>query len=276
MKLEQKNNLFSNINLLLKKKGIKKSDLETKAGFSTGYLSRFKNDDPDNLPSVAFLVSAADQLGVDMQTLLDTDLSHENYEEKFSIILLNKLIKDTKDRTIRWNSNNSEKKLSKLTKENPDSYFYPKTIEVSWLDIRDEFDEDNIRYPGEKEYEVSVECLGFTPADEHYVDFLEDYSEPFVEGIYSTAKISGDTLVALVPIGHYYSEDPNTNKPTVFRKLFILGEENDLLVDEEYASQKEIRLLNSLENAIEGSSCYISKKNRAILDSYLDGEKDHD
>ncbi len=90
-----------NITFLLAEKKLKKSDLEVNAGFSPGYLSRFKIGS-GSLPSVQFMISASTQLNVSIDRLIKSDITKVKPSMKQPTAVLEKLISDTETGKVNW------------------------------------------------------------------------------------------------------------------------------------------------------------------------------
>lgn len=95
--------ITKNILFLTARKGIKKSDLETKAGVTPGYLSRFKPDS-SSLPSSTFLIEAARVLEVTVDDLIYQDFSQEAPDLIQPLKVVTKLLNETSKGKLKWTS----------------------------------------------------------------------------------------------------------------------------------------------------------------------------
>ncbi len=98
-----RNLLLSNINTLIREKGIRIGDLEANANVSAGYFSRLNKEDSKATPSIEVLCAVADKLGVTVDDLLTIDYSKLTSSQEYILSFMNKLIDDTKDDRIYWN-----------------------------------------------------------------------------------------------------------------------------------------------------------------------------
>ena len=102
--MEQKFNktiIFDNIAFMLKESGKKIGELETEAGVSLGYISRMSKEG-NAKPGIDFIMKTAEALNVSVDTLLRVDLSSLTATEKYLISFLEKLVKDTFDDKLDW------------------------------------------------------------------------------------------------------------------------------------------------------------------------------
>ncbi|WP_273234228.1 helix-turn-helix domain-containing protein [Ileibacterium valens] len=272
MNERQKKNLFLNIEYLLKRIGLKKADLETRAGYSPGYLSRFKNGDSNNLPSLSFVESLTKQLNIDFDILINTNIEHDEFSEEYVVKLLNKLINDTISGTLKWKSNCSFKKLKTIDRNSDDSLFYKKTVVIE-MQNHPAIDEDGIPCEQPEEWDEEQEELGFKPLDNEMFDWGSDYSDAFISGEYHYCRINEDTLLSIIPIQRYVqNEDVLAWTDTL--SMWIIGKSPELLIDDDEASKTVSLLLKKLERAINQSSLTLNKQNRKSLDEYLYGKED--
>lgn len=103
MKPVQKETFYSNLDFFLKKKNIKKTDLEKGAGVSQGYLSRFlQKDDPDAFPSVSFLEHCSKTFGIPMDDLINTRFQDMSATEETIYKFIRKLIEETRNDDLMW------------------------------------------------------------------------------------------------------------------------------------------------------------------------------
>lgn len=275
MKLEKKNRLLDNIEYLLKKRGIKKSDLETKAGYSVGYLSRFRNDDPNSLPSIGFLDAAATELSVDLPTLLDCDLKKESSSNSYLRELLEKLIKDTKSKKIHWTTQHSDDKLKSLRRSKSNPYFYEKTVRIPQREDLG-FNEDGYHEYGD-EWDEEIDKLGFRPlTDPETERWTIDCTDSFVEGFFSIAKLAANAYLVLLDACEYEDYQSLDEEPFSHKQLWLLGDENDLLFDEYENGTFYFDQIKKLDSAISSASIEISESNKSVLDNYLKGATDED
>ena len=101
MKEFVKERLFSNLSHLIKLQGKKIGELESDAGVSAGYISRM-NKEVNSKPGIDFIVKAADQLNVSIDTLLGVDLTKLSRTEKYTFDFIEKLIRETEAESLRW------------------------------------------------------------------------------------------------------------------------------------------------------------------------------
>ena len=283
MNIEQKNNLLINIEYLSKVRRIKKADLEAAAGVSKGYLSRFKNDDPNSLPSVSFIESAASQLKVTIDALLNADLSDEL--AAYNVRLLKKLIKDTENHDLEWSMGDSDAKMKELKKSGKeDQYFTMKGIGIEVIDeVEPRYNEDGVKegyIDSEGEFRdlssldyIDEDHLVFKPGVS--ADFMlwgDDCCQPFVDGKYYWTKLAENIRIFLIEMAAYQNGQPLEDGEWMQTTLWIAGEETDLLIEDGTSSQIVRRMLADLERTIVRSKRSISKMNQKALDNYLKTE----
>lgn len=100
---------FANIRELLKKNpDIKIGQIEKEAGLGVGYMSRLEKDDNTALPSIEFVVAAANMLNVSVDALISCDLSEISPTELFMKDFINNLITATNKDKLYWNRTRNE------------------------------------------------------------------------------------------------------------------------------------------------------------------------
>lgn len=283
MKIEQKNNLMSNIDHLAKVRKIKKSDLETKAGVSKGYLSRFKNDDPNNLPSISFIESVAEQLHVTIDTLLNCELRDTTV--LYDIQLLKKLVLDTDNRTLEWAMGDSDIKMTQLKKsQKEDPFFSIRDISYNAVDeVEPCYNEDGFKegyMDSSGEYRdvydtdtITESHLIFKPSiPSAYELWGDSCCEPFVDGRYYWTELDSNTKLFLLNMASYENGQALNDGEWQQATLWIVGDEADLLLEEEIIPMGIRYMFADLENAIIRSKNTISKENQKALDNYLNNK----
>ena len=99
-----KNRLISNVEYLLKKRNVKVGDLENQCGVSTGYISRLKNNDSNDVsPSAEVLLRMSLILNVSLTSLLCSDYESMTETELFLQMFLVDMIKKTETDQVFWN-----------------------------------------------------------------------------------------------------------------------------------------------------------------------------
>lgn len=283
MKIEQKNNLMENIDYLTKVKKIKKADLETKAGVSKGYLSRFKNDDPNNLPSMSFIESVADQLYVTIDTLLNCELRDTSV--LYDIQLLKKLISDTENKALKWAMGDSDIKMIQLKKSHKEDPFFS-IHEISYEVVDEEepcyndegFKEGYMDSSGEfrdlfDTDTITETHLIFKPSSlSAYELWGNNCCEPFVDGRYYWTELDSNTKLFLLNMSSYENGQAVDDGEWGQATLWIVGDKADLLLEGEIVPSGIRELLSDLEDAIIRSHNTISKENQKVLDDYLKGK----
>ena len=96
--------LFQNIRELLKTSDVKLGQIEREAGCQPGYMSRLEKAENTTDPTVEFLVTASEMLGVSADILMNVVLSELTPTEKYLISFLEKLVKDTVADKLVWNT----------------------------------------------------------------------------------------------------------------------------------------------------------------------------
>lgn len=98
-----KNRLMSNIDFLLKRKGVKIGELENFVNVSTGYFSRIRNSESDETcPNIDVLAMTAVKLDCSLAGLLYSDYAALSDTELFIIDSINNVIKKTTRESIVW------------------------------------------------------------------------------------------------------------------------------------------------------------------------------
>ncbi|MBQ9697951.1 MAG: helix-turn-helix transcriptional regulator [Acidaminococcaceae bacterium] len=101
MKEFAKDKLFSNLYHLIKQSGKKIGELEVDVGVSPGYISRM-NKDANGKPGIDFIIKAADQFNVSIDTLLGVDLTQLSRTERYAFEFIEKLVQETEAENLRW------------------------------------------------------------------------------------------------------------------------------------------------------------------------------
>ena len=94
---------FSNIRELLRTKtDVKIGQIEKEAGVSPGYMSRLEKEGNTADPSMEFVVTAANLLGVSVDTLIAIDLAELTPTEQYISRFFDKLKSDTLEDKLDW------------------------------------------------------------------------------------------------------------------------------------------------------------------------------
>lgn len=91
----------SNLRELLKYKDVKIGQIEKDAGAQPGYLSRFEKD-PTKTPSIDFLYTAANELEVSLDALLDGNFGSLTKNEIYLLSFLSQLERSTNNESMSW------------------------------------------------------------------------------------------------------------------------------------------------------------------------------
>lgn len=289
MNSKQKKNLLSNIDYLTKKYKIKKSDLETEAGYSKGYLSRFRGDDPDNLPAVSYLEHVARRLHINMESLLNTNLAAVSETEIYLTRFLSKLISDTNEQSLCWVIVDPSKKMERLkNQKDSNSLFAVDTFEVELLDPTVTVtDEDGEEYDIPLDvYEESgrdlsscdigthieeTEELIFKPLTAQYEEYTYDdeLSPPFIFGSFDMLLMKNNVKLFLFDVANYGHREKDLF-PHTYKSLWLVSDDNpEELINGSETSSGLKSLLDVLEQSISFANMGISKKAKIILDDYL-------
>ncbi len=102
MEIYDRNRLISNINYLLKQRGIKNKDLETYAGVSPGYISRISADSNTSNPGIDYICKVANFFNIPFNVLVAEDLSSQSDDEVLCRKFLNTLYDETRYGHIIW------------------------------------------------------------------------------------------------------------------------------------------------------------------------------
>ncbi len=93
---------FRNIRFLLEKKGAKLGDIERASGNSAGYMSRLEKEANTTDPSMEFMVTAANMLGVKLDDLVFGNFTELSPNEEALLGFLNRLAYDTRKDEQEW------------------------------------------------------------------------------------------------------------------------------------------------------------------------------
>jgi transcriptional regulator with XRE-family HTH domain len=96
---------LDNLDFYMKRKSVKASELEEKAGVSKGYISRIKKPGNQTVPGIDFILSLSSVFETTVETLCTINCSRLSNDEWFYIELFNKLIHKTKNKEIIWRRN---------------------------------------------------------------------------------------------------------------------------------------------------------------------------
>ena len=102
MESYDRNRLISNINYLLKQRGIKNKDLEAYAGVSPGYISRISADSNTSNPGIDYICKVANFFNIPFNVLVAEDLSSQSDDEALCRKFLNTLYDETRYGHIIW------------------------------------------------------------------------------------------------------------------------------------------------------------------------------
>lgn len=104
-----KNRLMSNIDFLIKRKGVKIGELESFVNVSTGYFSRIRNSESnETCPSIDVLAMTAVKLDCSLVGILYSDYAALSETELFIVDSINNIIKKTTRESIIWERISSE------------------------------------------------------------------------------------------------------------------------------------------------------------------------
>ena len=99
--------MIDNLYYLVKKKNLKVGELEKDCGVSAGYISRTRSESKSK-PSIELVMKMAEALGVSIDTLVRYDITLLTTTEQYLLEFLEKLIKDTQDDKLTWNTGSSD------------------------------------------------------------------------------------------------------------------------------------------------------------------------
>lgn len=94
--------LKNNLTYLIKRNNIGIGELEKFLGLSTGYISRAVNEDSKKRICIDNVCKIANLFGVDVRTLLETDMSVQNTNTELVADFVEKLTRQTKTNEINW------------------------------------------------------------------------------------------------------------------------------------------------------------------------------
>ncbi len=94
--------LASNITFLMRKEGIRISELEKKLGISAGYLARTLGHDSKKKISIDVVWNIAQLFGIDIKDLLEFKLWLPRSNTELVRLFIKKLWRDTVEKTLNW------------------------------------------------------------------------------------------------------------------------------------------------------------------------------
>ncbi|MGF7011624.1 transcriptional regulator with XRE-family HTH domain [Lachnospiraceae bacterium PF1-21] len=106
--------LLKNINVLIKERGLKIGELESKAGVSLGYLSRLHRAETNVIPGIDFISNVAQILNVSIDALISGDFTRSNNNTLYMANFINELLEDTNNLIIEWTTSRSLSDASQI------------------------------------------------------------------------------------------------------------------------------------------------------------------
>ena len=237
--------MMDNIWALLKRKGMKVGELESRANVSTGYLSRLTKDE-NSKPSVELVVKIAGILGVSLDALLYYDLRNQYFEERYFDNFLVKLYMDTQGNSLDWK------------KETPEI--------LSYCEIPNE--DGTINHPlfdyELDEYRFNPKC---SKKNCKVIPCSELYDESYVYGNWFSLEMEGKAWLYLISV-HEKIYDPETDVESGLELwlCFPNGEKQCLCTTEDdlFISSRLRELYELLERSIR-----FDKNVKSIIDAFM-------
>ena len=120
-----------NLEVLLKRTGMKISDLEMMLNVSAGYISRAIGQDSKKRLSIDIAWEIADLFQINLDNLLNRDITTPTKDIKQVVSFIDKLIKDTDESTIHWEKQrkvSSESLWMFFSGSDSDKFFLPNAV----------------------------------------------------------------------------------------------------------------------------------------------------
>ncbi len=103
------NKCVKNIREIIKTQGKKIGDIESKAGFSQGYLSKILKNPKQETLSISFIEKISELLNVSIDLIMYYDYSKIEEDEKIAIEFLKEIREKTINKELHWKSVYTEK-----------------------------------------------------------------------------------------------------------------------------------------------------------------------
>ena len=236
---------LENIRFLLSQKSVKLGEIEKEAKVSPGYLSRLEKEGNTTDPSVEFLVTAAEKLGILVDTLIKTKMVRLTATEEKIIQFLTQMKGDTDSDELIWDSDSLEKleAYEGLTVNTPQPH------PLYRISINPEVGPENYYYCSEFNPERSI-----VPADAGLHTKLQGSSdEIYMMKVHEVKGIDsyGENYIEL-----YHVVEDKTVHP---------------ICDTSQASKEIFDAVNALYESASIASAHIriSDKTKSMIDSYL-------
>ena len=97
---------LANIRALIRQRGMKIGELESNVDLSAGYLSRLERDDNKAIPSVDVVWKIANELGVNIELLIEGNFDHSTENIEYIRRFVQSLFDRTVGGELEWSSNN--------------------------------------------------------------------------------------------------------------------------------------------------------------------------
>ena len=103
-----KRQVLRNIRTLMKIKNVKVGQVEKEAGCSTGYMSRLERDGNTTSPTLEFVATAAEMLGVNMDLIVRGNIEEVSSTDMYMLEFLTELLVQTDSGAVLWQQEDPE------------------------------------------------------------------------------------------------------------------------------------------------------------------------
>ena len=182
--------IFSkNLDLLLKREGMKISDLEAILNVSSGYISRAVGQDSKKRVSIDIVWEMADLFQINLDNLLNRDISTPSKDVKHVVGFIGKLIEDTEECKVHW------EKIKTTPNEDLEMFFVGDSNGKVFLP--NAFPSENCGLRSAYKVTLNVGVLFFFQEDS-FVEENEYSMYLFDEQLYSESQGRADPLVQII------------------------------------------------------------------------------
>lgn len=230
--------ILQNIRTGMKIKNIKVGQIEKEAGCTTGYMSRLEKKDSATTPSLEFVATAAEILGISMDLLVKSNLDEISPTDIYIVEFIEELTRRTKTQELSWKRYDPE--------YNPQEN--PFVVQVLSCDFGDNSPETTVtKYKSLFFDDAEI----YTTGDGYWTQLLDGDSKVYIIPVLkSLGGVKGTTTEI------YLTDGDNQIKP-----LFNTYECCKALSDAEVALHKAVR--ESVKNI------HLDDKTKSIIDQFM-------
>lgn len=244
-----KKKCIDNIRELLKTSDTRIGQIEKEAKCTTGYLSRLEKEGNKSDPSIEFLCTAANLLGVTLDSLVNGDFASITPTEQYLLNFVSSMIKDTKTDDIVWSRETA------ATLNRVDYFLNPPETSHPLFKIYEDIGCSGYPEP------MGTEYNSMFLVDEHFLPFRNSYNAklPNMEDkVYLMSIHVPDVTDEILEL-YIVDESDNVNP------ICCTAETCQIVVDAINALYKEIELSSS--------HVHISRETKSVIDRYINTKK---